>query len=105
MSFKVARFCSSLITGHSSLLLGLARRSLGGCGGLHGCQNIRLIVKIFRSHFLDVFERNGVHVVLELLVIIEAEAVKLVERAVITESVVALIGDFLLANQFLFRAL
>ena len=42
---------------------------------------------------------------LESFIEIEAEAVKLVERAVITESVIALIGDFLLANDFLFGAL
>ena len=86
------------------------RRSLGEGGSLlfgrlHGCQNIRLIAKIFRSHFFDVVEGHGVHVMLESFIVIEAEAVKLVERAVITESVVALIGDLLLANDFLFGAL
>src|SRR6476646_2757199 len=127
MSLKIARFGWSLITCHSSLIfqfyvkcqlpvrrnlgvdgslrIRLARRSLGGGGRLHGCQNVRLIAKIFRSHFLDVFKCDGIHGVIELLIKIEAEAVKLVERAMITESVIALIGDFLLADQFLFRAL
>jgi hypothetical protein len=72
---------------------------------LHGCQNIRLIAKIFRSHFFDVVEGHGVHVGFESCIVIESQALKLVERAVITESVVALIGDFLLADQFLFGAL
>jgi hypothetical protein len=36
---------------------------------------------------------HGVHIMLESLIEIEAEAVNFVERAVITESVVALIGD------------
>src|SRR5215475_898976 len=105
MSFKIARFCSSLITHHSSLLVRLARRTLGGGGRLHGCQNVWLVAKIFGGYFLDVFTRDGVHGVLELLVIIEAEAVKLIERAMITESIIALIGDLLLADQFLLRAL
>src|SRR5215469_16778296 len=94
-----------LVTHHSSLLLGLACSSLGGGGWPHSRQNIRLITEIFRGRFLDVIERDGVHVVLELLVVIEAEAVNLVERAMITERVVALVGDLLLSDQFLFGAL
>src|ERR1700757_3244354 len=86
---------SSLVTCHWSLLLGRP----------HGCQNIRLIAKIFCSHFFDVAQGHGVHIMLESLIVIEAETVKLVERAMITESVVALIGDFLLADQLLFRPL
>src|SRR5215472_3317468 len=105
MNFNVALFCSSLITRHSLLFLRLARRRLGRVGRSHGGQNVRLIAKIFRRYVLDVVQRNGVHAMLELLVIIEAEAVKFVERAMITESVIALIGDFLLADQFLLRAL
>src|SRR4030095_1661709 len=88
---------SSLVTCHFFLLL-LLRRS-------HGCQNVRLVAKIFGSHFLDVFKCDGVHGVVQLLITIETQAVKLVERAMITERVIALIGDLLLANQFLFRAL
>jgi len=63
-----------------------------------------LIAKIFRSHFFGVVEGHGVHVSFESFIVIEAEAVQLIERAVITKSVVALIGDFLLPNQFLFRS-
>ena len=85
---------SSLVTCHSLLL-----------GRPHGCQNIRLITEIFRGHFFDVIKRYGIHVVLELLVVIEAESVKLVERATVTERVVALVSDLLLPDQFLFCAL
>src|SRR4029453_3985399 len=105
MNFKIARFCLSLITRHSSLFLRLARRSLGGGWRLHGCQNVWLVAKIFGGYFLDVFKRDGVHGLLELLVIIEAEAVKIGERKMITESIIALIGYLLLADQFLFCAL
>ena len=87
------------------LRIRLARRSLGRGRRLHGCQNVRLIAKIFRSHLFDIFKCDGVHGVLELLIKIETEAVKLVEGAMITESIIALIGDLLLADQFLFRAL
>src|SRR4030095_2642156 len=52
----------------------------------------------------NVLERYCVHIMLKLLVIIEAQSVEFVERAMITESVVALIGDLLLPNQFLFRS-
>ena len=88
-----------------SLVLGLARFSVRGGGRLDRCQNVWLIAKIFRSHFFDVVKGDGVHVMLESFIEIEAEAVKLVERAVITESIVALIGDLLLANDFLLGAL
>src|SRR5215472_16703118 len=71
----------------------------------HGGQNVRLIAKIFRGHFLDVFKRDRVHVMLESLIVIETKAVKLVERAMVTEGVVALIGDLLLSDQFLLRTL
>src|SRR5215475_14214321 len=81
-----------------SLLLGLALCSLGGGGRSDSRQNIRLIAEILRGHFLDVIKPDGIHVVLELLVVIEAEAVKLVERAMITERVVALVGDLLLSD-------
>src|SRR5262249_4467021 len=83
-----------------SLLLRLARRSLGGVGWPDGCQNIGLIAKVFRSHFFDVVEGHGVHVMLESLIVIEAETVKFVERAMVPKRLVALIGDLLLANQF-----
>src|SRR6202035_1573339 len=82
----------------------LTRRRLGGGGRPHSCQNIRLIAKIFRSHLLNVIERQCVHIVFESLVIIEAESVQFVQGALITKSVVALIGDLLLPNQFLFRS-
>src|SRR5262249_29264954 len=88
-----------------SLLLGLAPRSLCGGRRLHSRENVRLITKIFPGHSLGVFKCHRIHVLFELLVIIEPEAVKLVERAVITESIIALIGDFLLAYYFLFGAL
>src|ERR1700693_2644987 len=80
--------------GHSSLLLWWS----------HRCQNVRLIAKIFRSHLLDSIERHCVHVVVESLVIVETESVEFVQRAMITKSVVALIRDLLLTNQFLFRS-
>src|SRR4029434_3007972 len=85
---------------HDSFLF----RSCGTFWRSHRCQNIRLIPKIFRSHLFNVLERYCVHIMLKLLVIIEAQSVEFVERAMITERVVALIGDFLLANQFLFRS-
>ena len=39
------------------------------------------------------------------LIVIETKAVNLVERAMVTEGVIALIGDLLLSDQFLLRTL
>ena len=47
--------------------------------------------------------RHRVHIVLESLVEIEAESVELVQRAMIAKRLIALIGNLLLTNQFLFR--
>ena len=79
---KLAALCAGLDFSHGSLLF-------RGCGTFwrsHRCQNIRLIAKIFRSHVFDVVERHRIHVVLELLVIIKAKPVELVQRAMVTES-------------------
>src|SRR5437868_4527366 len=71
----------------------------------HRCQNIWLIAKIFRGHLLDIVEGHRVYMVFELLVMIKPKTIELVERAMITERVVALIGDLLLSDQFLLRTL
>ena len=97
---KLAAQCGFLDFSHGSFLF----RSCGPFRRSHRRQNIRLIAKIFRSHLFNILERHRVHIVLKLLVIIKAQSVELVERAMITESVVALIGDLLLPNQFLFRS-
>ncbi len=96
---KLAALCAGLDFSHGSLLF-------RGCGAFwrsHRRQNIRLIAKIFRSHAFNVVERHCFHVVLELLVIIKAKPVELVQRAMITESIIALIRDLLLPDQLLFR--
>src|SRR5438094_2346496 len=70
----------------------------------HCRQNVRLITKIFRGYLLNMLRRHRVHVVLEPFVIVKAQTIQLVECAVIPESVIALIGNLLLSNQFLFRS-
>jgi len=78
---KLAALCAGLDFSHGSILF-------RGCGVIwrsYRCQNIRLIVKIFSGHSLDVFERNRFHIVFERLVMIEAEPVKLIERGLVTE--------------------
>src|ERR1051325_8296283 len=67
------------VGGSGSLRIRLARRSLGRGRRSHSCQNVWLIAKIFRSHFLDVLKCDGVHGLIELLIKIETQAVKLVE--------------------------
>src|SRR5206468_7411922 len=99
MSDQFTHYITNGLSRHS-----LARRSLGEGGSflvrwLDRRQNIGLIAKIFHGHFFDVFERDGVHVVLKLFVVIKTKTVELVERAMVTERVVALIGDLLLADQ------
>ena len=74
---KLAGLCVGLDFSHGSFLF----RSCGTFRRSHRCQNIRLIAKIFRGHLFNILERDRFHIVLELLVIIEAQSVKLVERA------------------------
>jgi hypothetical protein len=78
---KLAALCAGLDFSHGSILF----RGRGVIWRSHRCQNIRLIVKIFSGHALDVFKRNRFDIVFERFVMIEAEPVKLIERALVTE--------------------
>src|SRR6266480_6562570 len=51
---------------------GLFRRS-------YGCQNIRLIAKIFRRCTFDVFEGHSVHLALERFVMVEPQPTKFIQ--------------------------
>src|SRR6266480_7710828 len=97
---KLAALYTGLNFSYGSLLV-------RGCGAIwwsHRRKNVRLIAKIFRSHALNVVERDCFDVVLKRLVVIEPKSVELIQRALITERIVALVRDFLLPDQFLFRA-
>src|SRR3954470_15652579 len=66
-------------------------------------ENVRLLQEIFRSDAPDLLQRDRLDIALERLVMVEAEAVELVERGHVTKRVVALVRDLLLPDQFLFR--
>src|SRR5207244_9433394 len=91
---ELAAFGTGLHFGHN-LFLFRSRRALRWS---NRGQDIRLVAKISRGDPFDVVECDRVYFSLQFFVMIEPETVKLVERALVAECVVALVGDLLLAD-------